>query len=461
MTATDQPDRTDADAGHARGGVGDDHPQRTFAIALGVVVVLGIAVRAAYVRVVGPHTRLWNDSGWYFSQAANILHGRGYLDVGRQFAYQYSKTTATRLEPGAFWPPGYPVFLAGVEWLFGASWYATRMAGVATGGVTVLLVGLLGRAIAGRSVGIVAAVLVALSPLLVAVDGSLMSETLYVPLILLALLVAHHARNRPALWWWALLGLVVGLATLTRQDALLLVPCAVVPAAVLSHANARTIVARIAVSIVVSGAVVAPWVVRNAIVLGDATITTGSQATAIGGANCAVTYRGPAIGFWDGGCAGIPHYLDTNEVEFSRRARQRGISYAEHHVTRVPVVAAARFARVWGLWNPADQALRERMETRNRSWQEVMWPVSIVTLALGLLGLRVLSRDRRPIAMLVAPMAMTTTVAIATYGNTRFRAPAECALAIGAAAALVHAWRWLAARDPGDATRRALSTHAH
>jgi 4-amino-4-deoxy-L-arabinose transferase-like glycosyltransferase len=428
--------------------------RRTFGIALGIVVLVGILVRVAYIRVVGPHTRLWNDSGWYFSQASNILHGRGYLDVGRQFAYQYSDPSATRLVPGAFWPPGYPVFLAGVEWLFGPSWYATRMAGVATGGATVLLVGLLGRAIAGRAVGVVAALLVALSPLMLATDGSLMSETLYVPLVLLALLIANQARNRAALWWWALLGVLVGIATLTRQDALLLVPCAVIPAALLSRASACTIATRIAVSVIVTGAAVAPWIARNAIVLGDATITTGSQATAIGGANCAVTYHGPAIGFWDGACAGVPQYLETNEVEFSRRARRRGISYAEHHVTRLPVVATARFARVWGLWNPADQALRERMETRNRTWQELMWPVSIVTLVLGLLGFRVLARDKRPIAMLIAPMAMTTIVAVATYGNTRFRAPAECALAIGAAALLVHAWRWLEARD-ASATQRA------
>ncbi len=419
-------------------------------------MVVGIAVRVVYVRVVGPHTKLWNDSGWYFSQAYNVLHGRGYLDIGHQFAYQSGHAAQTKLVPGAFWPPGYPVFLAGVEWLFGPSWYATRMAGVVTGGATVLLVGVLGRAIAGRAIGIVAAVLVAFSPLLIATDGSLMSETLYVPLVLLALLVAHHARTHAALGWWALLGVVVGIATLTRQDALLLLPCAVIPAAVLTRAGARAVVMRAGVAVLVTAAVVAPWIIRNAVVLHDATITTGSQATAIGGANCQATYSGAAIGFWDGGCAQVPHFLDTNEVQFSNRVRREGVSYAEHHVGRVPIVAAARFLRVWGLWNPANQALHERLESRNKTWQELMWPVSIAVLALGAVGLRVLAREKRPIAMLVAPIVMTSVTAVLTYGNTRFRAPAECALAIGAATALVRAWQWLRAKD-AEAQRAGVS----
>ena len=66
--------------------------------------------------------------------------------------------------------------------------------------------------------GLVAAGLVALHPGLIAADGSAMSENLTVPLVLaaqlLALSVADSGRRGAALG----LGLVVGLAILTRQD---------------------------------------------------------------------------------------------------------------------------------------------------------------------------------------------------------------------------------------------------
>ena len=101
---------------------------------------------------------------------------------------------------------------------------------------------------------------------------------------------------------------------------------------------------------------------------------------------------------------------------------------------------------MWGLWDPRDLTRREAAETRQRHWQELAWIVSLGTLVLSLVGLRVLAKQKKPIAVLVGPLVMTTLVAVATYGNTRFRAATEPVLAIGAAAALIALGSWLSGR---------------
>lgn len=414
----------------------DDGPAR-FGVALAGIVLVGIAIRVVYVQVVAAHSVPFQDSLWYFDQAANIRRGVGYVDIGRQYGASNGHRFAAGLRPTAFWPPGYPTFLAGVQRVFGDSFHTSRIAGAATGGATIAFTGLLGRQIAGRAVGLLAALLAAASPLLIAVDGSAMSETLYVPLVLLALLLAQRARaTRTALSWCAL-GATIGIATLVRQDALLLVVLAVIAAAVLAHDRLSHLLPRVGLGLGVTALVITPWLARNAVAIGQPVISTGSASSAIAGANCAQTYRGDQLGSWAGACADFSLGYHLSEARFSNKMRDDGISYALAHASRWPTVATARVARVWGLWNPVDQASREKAESRVARWQELMWPVSLAMLVFGLVGLRVLARRGRPIAMLVAPVAMTTTTALLTYGNTRFRAPAECALAIGAAAAIL------------------------
>ena len=103
----------------------------------------------------------------------------------------------SQLRPTAYWPPLYPGYLAGGQELFGDSVRTSQLLGAATGRRHRPLTGLLGRAIAGPAVGLLAALLVALCPSLIAADGSLMAETLYVPLVVLALLLAQRRARAP------------------------------------------------------------------------------------------------------------------------------------------------------------------------------------------------------------------------------------------------------------------------
>jgi 4-amino-4-deoxy-L-arabinose transferase-like glycosyltransferase len=432
------------------------HERAAFAVGLASIVACGIAVRFAYVELVAPHHRIFTDSSWYYVQARNIRTGLGYISVGREFAAANHHPDAFAIRATAYWPPAYPTFLAAWQAVFGAAVQTSQLAGCALGGATIVLVALLGRAVAGRSVALVAAALAAFSPFLIAVDGSLMSETLGVPLALLVLLLAQRARERWSVLTWCALGVALGALALVREDTLLLFALAVIPAAVLAHRPVREVVLRLALALMMCTLVIAPWIVRNANSVGVAELATLSTATGVAGANCRQTYEGPSLGSWSWPCTNPERGWHMSEARYARLLRDQAARYAFAHVERWPAVVAARVARVWGVWDPRDQIVREAAETRNRSWEWGVWVLSLPSLALALFGLRVLRRQGRPIAVLLAPVALATIVAVVGYGNSRFRAAAEAALLIPVAAALLALARWcLRGRRalPGDRTR--------
>lgn len=443
----------------ASGAPGTRAPPRTrrrrnFGLVLGGIVVLGVVVRIAYIEIVLHHVNVFADSIWYYQQGRSLRHGGGFVDVFHWFGW-VDGHPAPKAAATAYWPPGYPSFLAVVQAVVGDGLRTSQLAGCATGAATIALSGLLGRAIAGRTMGLLGALLVALSPFVIAVDGSLMSETLYVPLVLLALLLAQRARTRPTAPSWCALGAVIGLAALTRQDALLLVLVAMIPAAVLSRERLTRLVPRVGLGVIVTALVVTPWIVRNDIQVGVPQISTVSGIGTIAAANCPHVYHGDKLGWWAFACTKPDLGRETNEAHLVRALSHDARTYALAHMSRWPLVGTARVLRVWGLWNPGQQTRFEGRQTRSTDWQRVAWLVSTGTLFMGIAGLVVLARRRRPIAMLVAPMVMATLVALISYGNPRYDAAAAPAVAIAAAAALLAIWEWLHDQPVADRNRAA------
>jgi hypothetical protein len=93
-----------------------------------------------------------------------------------------------------------------------------------------------------------------------------------------------------------------------------------------------------------------------------------------------------------------------------------------------------------GLWNPASNASLEAEETRDADWQIFAWGYALMTLLVAIPGLVLLARRDLRHALPILAIVGGTVIALAlSWGNPRFRLPAEPALAIGAAAALVGA----------------------
>lgn len=409
--------------------------RRSFAVALAVIALGALAIRVVYVLVIARGLPLGTDSTWYLLVSGPLSDGKGFLNPAEFFSSGHVVATAG-------YPPGYPTFLALVTRLAGSDRDTFTVAGALMGTITVVLTGCIGRRLAGNAVGLVAAALAALSPMLIAVDGSLMSETVSIPLLYGAVLLAVVAVERPALWRWAVVGLLLGLVALTRADAVITVVVLVGACAVALPAPLRTRLLTVGVTLGVVALVVVPWVVRNDERVGEPTVATVSSSATIAGANCASTYSGSRMGFWDFDCMDAGRQKTLGEARWSRFARTQGVDYVTGHVVDVPLVVAVRELRVLGLYDPIGQIKLETLETRSETWLTIGWVVWLPIMVLGAFGIVAMVRIGRRAVPLLAVIGSTVLVVAASYGNQRFRTAMEPAVLIAAALTLT---RWVPA----------------
>ncbi len=403
--------------------------RRSFAAGLGVIAAVALIVRLVYVYTVARHLTLGLDSIWYELVSGPLAHGKGVIDPVPYFTSGREVATAGH-------PPLYPAFLAVVTRVANNERDTFLVAGALAGTVTVVLVGCIGRRIAGPYVGLVAAALAAGFPSLIAVDGALMSETLSIPLLLAGVLATMHARAHPSWWRWALAGVLFGLMTLTRADAVVPAVLVLGPTIWLAAPNLRRRAVFGAVALGAFLLVVLPWLVRNEVQVRAFTVTTTSSAITVEGANCATTYHGPLVGYWDPGCVS-PNDRGLSEHAYAAAANRHGIDYARRHARRWPLVVAVRELRVLGLYHPRAQTRLDAIESRSYHFQVLAWACWLPVMVLGVLGMVRLVRMRRPVWPLLAVLVALFVIVALSYGNQRFRTAAEPVMLVAAAAAIV------------------------
>lgn len=388
-----------------------------------LVVSGAFALRLAYALLLAPEVRGLGDDAFYRLAALQLADGRGYVSGLDVFVTGGQRPTASH-------PPLYPLALSGLARLGARDVDAQRLIGVAAGTVTVLLVGLIARRLGGARAGVLAAALCAVYPAFVAADGALMSESLFGALVAGALLQALRLLDRPSVAGAGLLGLTVGAAALTRPEGLLLVALLAVPVGIAARGRRP---ATLAVLVAAAVLAVTPWVARNWREF-DQPVFTTNEGTTIAGANCQPTYFGDALGGFVTGCL-APIESGENEAETSDLRREHGLRFVRDHTRRAAVVAVVRALRVWGFYDPLDQA---NLDGRQRDVQAAglyaFWPL----LAGGVAGVVALWRRREllALAVLLAPPVLATVTAIATYGLLRLRHVAEVSLLVLAGLAL-------------------------
>ncbi len=393
---------------HARGEL-----VRGFWWRLGAIAALGVVIRVLYTILVAPWPPKVLTDEFYYNVIPHALdQGRGFL---LPFGIHGQST------PTAQHPPFYPLVLAALGKLGGTGEEAQRLAGSAFGLGTILAVALLARRLAGDRVALVAAGLAAIYPMLISADGALMSESLYGLLIGLSLLAAYRLLESPGLGRAVVLGIVVGLAALTRAEAVLLLPLVVIPVLRRPHGRLSAVAAA-----VVMVAVIAPWTVRNWIVFHHFVPIATDSGSAIAGANCPSVYSGPNIGYWNIFCVKDYH---GNEAVTTAKMRSDGAHYALHHAGRLPTVIAARELRVWGLYHP----LAQHSEGRSVKVEHLGVGMYYVLVVLALCAIPRLKRLRQPPWVLLTPFVLVAITAGLIFGAVRFRQPAELSLVVLAA----------------------------
>jgi 4-amino-4-deoxy-L-arabinose transferase-like glycosyltransferase len=425
---------------------------RSFPARLAAVVAVGVALRAIYLFTIARHVVGIGDWWFYHWQAQSIAQGHGFIEP-------WVLLGTGQYRASAIHPPLYPLVLSGFYKLGLHSTLAQRALGLGFGAITMVLIGLLGRRVGGAKLGLIAAAVYAVYPVMIAADGNLMSETLYGALIAGMLLAAVAVLDRPTWRRAALLGALIALAALTRTEALFFLPFLVLPVAWRAQPTWRGRGGLVLAAGIACAVVLAPWTIRNEAVFGRFVLVSTNDATVIAGANCDRTYHGTNIGGWDITCAA--KITKTNEAAQAAIWRRQGIDYAENHLSRLPLVVVMRELRVWDLWQPRRQA-KVFSEGVQIDVAQIGVAAYYVLMLLAIPGLLLLRRRARPLLLVLLSPAVVVIVSTAIgYGVPRLRHSFEIPLTVLAAAGIVSIQERLALRRrASDRSPLPASEHA-
>ncbi len=424
----------------AADGAGAAHgaaPTRRWRHQVAALVALGLAIRLAAV-LVRAHLPAGGDALEYLGQANLLAEGKGFIEP-IIYANTHQSVQTAKL------PPLYIMVLAICSLAGFKSFLAHRIWSAVIGSAAVGLAALAGKEIAGRRVGLLAALVVAVYPNFWINDSLGMSETLTPVLVLLVLWAAYRLHRRPGPGPAAGLGAAVGLAALGRDELILLAPLLLIPLALGSPPRPRLARLRIlAAGSLACLAVIGPWVGYNMTRFHDPVFITDRFGAALATANCDPAWHGPLAGYWSYSCAlaaspGGPGDESVQDVATGRVAEK----YIEHHLSGLPGVELERLGRTFGLYHPIQQVrLDVAIEGHPRFWAFVGLGLYYALAALSVLGGWLLRRRGTIVYPMLAVAADVVVAVLLTYGQTRFRAALEPVLALLAAVAVDGCVRW-------------------
>jgi 4-amino-4-deoxy-L-arabinose transferase-like glycosyltransferase len=419
-------------------------------LAVWTTVGLGIRLASVYGR---PDRTPGGDPGYAHGVANLLVAGKGFINP---LAYSYH--AQHHILQTAQWPPLW-TFCLTAPILFGFhSFFAARIWSCIIGAATIIVCGLAGREIAGRRVGLITALIIALYPNIWMNVELASSETLSPLLVGLVLWTAYRFWRHPGLWNVAALGASIGLGALGRDEISLLLLFIFVPLVlIVRSADWRRRVTLLVVGGAMAGVIVFPWVGYNLSRFDKVvTISDGLGPTLLS-ANCGVTYSGPLEGYWSWQCVKNIHVDPRVDESVNNGADQTlGENYIRAHEGQLPRVTLARIARGLGLFHPMEQVrLDSVVETRPLGWAEVGLGMYYAVAALSIGGLVILRRRRILIFPILAVGLDVLFVFIVGFGQTRYRVTFEVCLAILASVQL----EWLWARlTPGRRRGREEAT---
>ncbi|HEU5318711.1 MAG TPA: glycosyltransferase family 39 protein [Chloroflexota bacterium] len=227
---------------------------------LGVCILplVALLARLAYAATLSPEivVTFEADPLTYDQIARNLVAGRGFS--GASFYYPPGSDV-----PTAFWDALYPIFLAAVYTLAGHSVPAVRAVQAVLGAAAVALTYVVGARLADRAVGVLAAAISAVYPFFIYYSGHLLTETLFMTLILAVFAAALCLQDRGTRRWALALGMLSGLAALCRAEALPFGLALMVWTAWRSGGTTSRRLGLAATAVVALLVVTAPWVIRN------------------------------------------------------------------------------------------------------------------------------------------------------------------------------------------------------
>jgi hypothetical protein len=410
-------------------------------------VAVAALVRVAWCVVVARPPVGLHDPFFYRLFASQFASGNGYVLLDGS--------------PTAYYPVGYPLLLGAAFLVTPDSWQTGVVAAVniACQVLAVALVFAITRRLVGyRSVpALVAAGVVALWPNLIYNSAVALTESFFIALLLgsvFAVVGGPWDGTAPSRSRLVTSGVLLGAATLVRPVSLPFLVVYAVAWLVAGVGWRRVLLS----TVIVAGAVVLvllPWVIRNAVVMDAALLSTNT------GDNLCMSRRVGGTGAFElsnDRCNVAFEHLERPEYEIARddHGRTLAIEFIRDHPTEELRLWFRRIhqtlrvdddgiaaAESYGEDVFLGRGTHRLLTTAANAWY-------VIVGGVGLVGLGLLLVERRPAGLVVAlaPPALLLSV-VAFFGDPRFKVPALPFVAIGAG---IVADRVLARRTSRSAT---------
>jgi 4-amino-4-deoxy-L-arabinose transferase-like glycosyltransferase len=399
------------------------------------ILLAAVAARLAFVVLFG-HTLSLQASG-YDVYAVNLLAGNGY-------------TRFPDLHPDSDLPPLYAFFLAGVYTVFGRSPIPVALTQIGLDLITLLGVFAIGRRIGGERVGLLATAITGFYPYLLFQNVSVNDTAIFITLLVVGIWCAYRVHETGAPVWAVGVGAIFGVAALTKTLVLLVIPWLLLWW--WHHLGwRRTIMLSVGLGLAF-GLVVSPWVVRNTRLHGAFTLISTNDGSNLHQGNnaCVADYlwRG-----WDAQWANClaPTPAGLSELAESAWHRDQALAYLRDHPGEWPRLFGVKFLVMWSPElmprevPPGAYLIDEAVFQYETPAFQVARVVHVLyftpLLILGLVGMWLTVRERRPVAPILAVLLAITITYVIFHPSTRYRLPADPFLFVLAAYAVHRLWQ--------------------
>ncbi|QDV26988.1 ArnT family glycosyltransferase [Aureliella helgolandensis] len=323
---------------------------------------VALLVGACLVRIVAAVA--WQPSGDTPEQLFRLGDSLSYWvlaeQLGQGLPYQYGSENAR-----VFRAPLYPLLLTPCTWIPDArsAVFTARILGCLLGTLAVGLLFVLARRLGGTTAALWAATLGACYPSAIGMSIAVLSEALFMPLMVGNLLLWQSAWNSGTTrraWSWSLAaGACAGLAILARPSWLLYTPFAAVVGWLWGPRRSRHLLVAAGTALGIC-LVMSPWWVRNASVTGKFVLTTlqvgpslydGWHPGATGASDEGMAFMGDMYAAQLAEDALTPQPLEsTLEWRLNHRAQTAALRWAGQHPWEVVQLAGQKFQRTWSVW---------------------------------------------------------------------------------------------------------------
>lgn len=395
--------------------------------ALVVVTLLAWALRVLVIRkYVG------------LSASLDPADGLDELDY-EQFAWSMSQGEGYVLAdgtPSARRAPGTSLVMLPIYLIFGRALVAARLWFALLSALTCAAAAWVMRPKCGPLAALLSACAVAVNPGLFYYAVHLWSEAPFCLAATLATGCMLRAVERNSQIWTLLAGLCWAASVLLRPQIVFLAPCVLVAAIFVRSETRKAWFKELLCETLVVGLLIAPWIVRNALVIGKPTLTTLVGGHTFWGAHNGATfhqdrYRGSWKPHFED--PGITFPLSGNELEQERQAWDNAWICIRCYQHELPPLL---LWKVYRLITPFEETANQRVY-----WAFALsWIVSIPCVIIGLIRLRRL--DPALFAWIVLNLSAVLLCALVFYGAARFRHAVEPFLMMAAGVGLEFALYW-------------------